>query len=68
MFHNNSSSQANKGVHPTHQPSETNSIQPNALNWFFVYWWLGILILPNLTHHIYIYIYMRWIQVTLDVT
>ena len=43
MFHNNFSPRANKGAHPTHPPNETNSIQPDALNWFFWVWWLGIL-------------------------
>ena len=64
MFHNNSSPQANKGAHPTHQPNETNSIQSDALNWFFwvlVAWNIILsfgfqLILPNPTHRIYIYI------------
>ena len=62
MFHNNFSPRANKGAHPTRPPNETNSIQLDALNWFFwglVAWNIILsfgfqLILPNSTHHIYI--------------
>ena len=62
MFHNNFSPRANKGAHPTHQPNETNSIQLDALIWFFwvlVAWNIILsfgfrLILPNSTHHIYV--------------